>query len=1070
LVLASAAASTVQLDGLLSAASTQTLLTPANIPSTLAPPVLTVSDVCVGSVDLGWTGTANDHYAVNRSTDGTNFVTVASVPASQTTFTDSGLANGTYFYKVSAFSISAGVTQTADSNIARATVGPVTINHFVSADNPGFTDHSDMQANGSAQFTANVLRLNNNFSQAGSAFDVQQVGIRGFTTTFQVQLHDGTQPNPADGFTFTIEPNSATALGIGGGGLGYQGIPNSVAVKFDLFDNEGESENSTGLFFNGDFPGLPHNTGEVNIPLDPNNVNLRSASLKTITLAYSSTTLTETIHDSTPGQTNNGNFTTTYTVDIAGKVGTDTAFAGFTGGTGGLFSEQDVLNWTYVEQEANLPPRAPTDLEVASNVRHDANRNDVTLTWKCNNAYTALGFIVERSTDGVNYTQIASLPTTDTSFTDQRVSPGAYYYRVRSFNAQGQSGPSNIATAEIHVPAAPLNLRLLNVFSQHIEIAWDPNSTDQSGFQVERSFDGVNFTAIGQVNAYTTTFLDVRLQAPVYYRVEALSAGGTPGFPSNTLTVDSVGQFISQDIGDVGMPGSATFDPSGTYTVTGSGSDIWDVADSFHYLYEPLSGDGQIVARIVDVGQTDFWTKAGVMIRDSLDPGAADAFMLETPSPHNEPVFQWRTDSGGFTSDSGNHIMSEPPAPIWLQLERIGNTFSGFWALDINNGQSHGPWQNLGGPHTVNMGANVLVGLALTAHNNALLNTSHFDHVQVTQVNPTMLQPPGDLTIAHVARFKSQSEVILAWQPNSDTESGFEIDRSTDGINFTEIATVPAGSTTFTDTNGLKGLAAGTYYYRVKAFATGLADSAYSNVDSVHFALPGQTLTISPLAGDLTVNGSAKTLPSSLAELTDGGASEAGSVFLKNRVGDVNFSTTFTFQMTPGTSPMADGMAFVIQGAGATGLGPNGGGLGYGADHVGGTGGLPQSVAIKFDLFDNAGEGNNSTGIFTDGRSPTVRDPSLSPNLPDTSISLDGSGINLASTHPFRVTLGYDGTTLTETITDTVTNASKTLSYAVNIPALIGSDVAYFGFTGGTGGLSTVANVQSWSLQTALPS
>src|SRR5262249_45141540 len=74
-----------------------------------------------------------------------------------------------------------------------------------------------------------------------------------------------------------------------------------------------------------------------------------------------------------------------------------------------------------------------------------------------------------------------------------------------------------------------------------------------------------------------------------------------------------------------------------------------------------------------------------------------------------------------------------------------------------------------------------------------------------------------------------------------------------------------------------------------------------------------------------------------------------------------------------------------------------------------------------------------------------------------------------ASTHPFRVTLGYDGTTLTETITDTVTNVSKTLTYTVNIPALIGSDVAYVGFTGGTGGLTTVTDILSWTLQTTLP-
>src|SRR5262249_42574838 len=156
-------------------------------------------------------------------------------------------------------------------------VGPITITHFVSPGDPGFTDHSDIQANGSAQFTTDdLLRLNNNFGQAGSAIELQRVGIRGFTTSFQARLHEGTQPNPPDGLSFIIETNGPTAVGDSGGALGYQGIPNSVAVKFDVFNNQGESDNSTGLFFNGDFPGLPQTTGEVSIALNPLNVNLRS--------------------------------------------------------------------------------------------------------------------------------------------------------------------------------------------------------------------------------------------------------------------------------------------------------------------------------------------------------------------------------------------------------------------------------------------------------------------------------------------------------------------------------------------------------------------------------------------------------------------------------------------------------------------------------------------------------------------------------------------------------------------------------------------------------------------------
>src|SRR5262249_20662889 len=70
--------------------------------------------------------------------------------------------------------------------------------------------------------------------------------------------------------------------------------------------------------------------------------------------------------------------------------------------------------------------------------------------------------------------------------------------------------------------------------------------------------------------------------------------------------------------------------------------------------------------------------------------------------------------------------------------------------------------------------------------------------------------------------------------------------------------------------------------------------------------------------------------------------------------------------------------------------------------------------------------------------------------------------------HPFAVTLGYDGATLTETITDTVSNVTFTTSYDINIPGVVGSDVGYVGFTGGTGGLSAVQDILSWTLQTTI--
>src|SRR5262249_16713791 len=118
----------------------------------------------------------------------------------------------------------------------------------------------------------------------------------------------------------------------------------------------------------------------------------------------------------------------------------------------------------------------------------------------------------------------------------------------------------------------------------------------------------------------------------------------------------------------------------------------------------------------------------------------------------------------------------------------------------------------------------------------------------------------------------------------------------------------------------------------------------------------------------LSIAGTTGPLPPSVLELNDGGFGEAGVAFLSTPVGAANFTSPFTFRLPPGTPPMADGMAFVIQGIGATALGPAGGGLGYGADFVGGGGTLRRSLAVKFDIFNNSGEGTNSTGIFTNGR------------------------------------------------------------------------------------------------------
>jgi hypothetical protein len=79
--------------------------------------------------------------------------------------------------------------------------------------------------------------------------------------------------------------------------------------------------------------------------------------------------------------------------------------------------------------------------------------------------------------------------------------------------------------------------------------------------------------------------------------------------------------WVNRDIGNVGLAGSASYS-NGTFTVNASGADIWGVADEFHFVYQSLNGDGQIVARIASVENTDQFAKGGVMIRETLTAGS----------------------------------------------------------------------------------------------------------------------------------------------------------------------------------------------------------------------------------------------------------------------------------------------------------------------------------------------------------------------------------------------------------------------------------------------------------------
>lgn len=208
--------------------------------------------------------------------------------------------------------------------------------------------------------------------------------------------------------------------------------------------------------------------------------------------------------------------------------------------------------------------------------------------------------------------------------------------------------------------------------------------------------------------------------------VTAGTSNGASGAASVTVNAPVAGDAFgsSADIGIAATKpaGSYTFDPqTGLYTVRGSGADIWNNADQFHFVYRQLSGDGQIVARVASVQNTHARAKAGLMFRESLAVGSRQVNV--ELSPDNTSALQYRTGTNNGTSSQGSGFST---AGYWLKLVRSGNTFTGSRSSDGVN------WSTIGSVG-VTMGTTVYVGLSLTSHDTEQLNTSTYDNVTVQQ-------------------------------------------------------------------------------------------------------------------------------------------------------------------------------------------------------------------------------------------------------------------------------------------------------------------------------------------------
>ena len=172
------------------------------------------------------------------------------------------------------------------------------------------------------------------------------------------------------------------------------------------------------------------------------------------------------------------------------------------------------------------------------------------------------------------------------------------------------------------------------------------------------------------------------------------SPAGAQGLPS---------RWSVTDVGGPAVAGTATF-LSPAFTVNSSGYDVNGTADQFTYVYRSLRGNSSVIVKVASLQNTNPWSQAGIMFRDSLAPGSSDAFVFASAS--YGVVFRTRRWKG---SQTVQNAMAVGAAPVWLRLDRRSSKMIAYRSIDGVN------W-TLMGSQSLSMSSTYLVGVAVASH------------------------------------------------------------------------------------------------------------------------------------------------------------------------------------------------------------------------------------------------------------------------------------------------------------------------------------------------------------------
>ncbi len=920
-----------------------------------------------------------------------------------------------------------------------------------------FSASDSLFLNGDALVVDGLLRLTSDETwQAGSAFSNQVLTIDAdtdFSTQFQFELSGGDGAKGADGFTFLLNGGSSSALGAAGSKLGYGGISQSLAIEFDTYNWKEVNGNHVALLTNG-------NTSK-HLSLGTPGFDLNGSGPLTAWIDYSgqSDKLSVYVSDSDTRPTS---ALLEHTIDIASVLGED-AYVGFSGGTGGLTNDQDILNWEFSSSES---------LYIDDGGSDDGGefQNDLVLSGLSQpNAIVTLpdGRMLVAEKSGA--IKLIDLQATSPSIANYLTIPN-----VDNFNEKGVFSlaldPSFESNGYVYVYYAnkALDRLLVSRFTHQGSTAssssefivwkdkikassfkWHPGGAMDIGPDGKvyiGTGDHLSPSAAQNLTSSAGKILRVNIDGSIptdnpFYdgngpNVDAIWAVGLANIPNGYLDQQS-GKLFVPDVGKNGDSNGSIdeiniIEPGSNY----GWPNVDGVTDS-PSLTNPIYTHDRVSGKSFQGS-----IKGGFVYRGDQFPIALQGAYIFADA-ERDWIKYLKFDQTGNLLDYDSETAAIDAFPLIAGgIGEITAMAQGaddsLYYLKYGEGElrrvsfvSADPTPDTTAPTVTATTGNVSLAGGQTHQFEVLYTDATAVDISTLDNADILVSGPNGsnrlATLLNVAPSNDGSPRTATYQIAAPGGTWDAVDSGT--------YTISLKGNQVSDTAGNFSSAGTIGTFQVNIDADTSTDTDFNFVNFTDLS-------------NLQLNGASAGVNGRL-RLTPDQPWQAGTAFLDQALaidGDTDFSTQFQFQLSQGDGVGgADGFTFLLQSGELDALGSAGSSLGYA--------GISQSLAIEFDTYKWKELNNNHVAVLTNGNTTNH-------------LAIGSPAIDLNGGDIINAWIDYDGSTdqLDIYVSDNnVQPVGPVLSYDIDLDAVLGP-TAYAGFSGGTGGLTNVQEILNWDL------